>query len=210
MNSLLPRNATHAEAALSLAAARLADIQPYIREMWNPDTCPAKNLPWLAWAFSVDEWDSAWTEKQKRSTIDASYKVHRNKGTVGALRDALGALGYSIHLVEWFEESPPATPYTFTLSADLGGQGVDSTLWHSIDAVVQATKNVRSHMRYIRLLESSSGQIYTGGTLVFAEITQILPMVVTTKTSFGFVRIAAAVLSHDITTIYPIGTNPHE
>lgn len=27
-----------------------------IRELWNPDTCPANLLPWLAWSFSVDRW----------------------------------------------------------------------------------------------------------------------------------------------------------
>ncbi|WP_332113935.1 phage tail protein I, partial [Escherichia coli] len=36
-----------------------------IRELWNPDTCPANLLPSLAWAFSVHTWDEKWPEEPK-------------------------------------------------------------------------------------------------------------------------------------------------
>ncbi|MEN1451482.1 phage tail protein I, partial [Pseudomonas aeruginosa] len=55
---LLPRNATELE---QLAAQALADIQRVpipLRTLWNPSTCPVPLLPYLAWAFSVDRWDS--------------------------------------------------------------------------------------------------------------------------------------------------------
>ncbi|WP_240332504.1 phage tail protein I [Pseudomonas aeruginosa] len=59
---LLPRNATELE---QLAAQALADIQRVpipLRTLWNPSTCPVPLLPYLAWAFSVDRWDSKWPE----------------------------------------------------------------------------------------------------------------------------------------------------
>ena len=88
---LLPPSASHMEVALSRAMARLANVPPFCRQMWDPATCPPSHLPWLAWAVSVDEWDSAWSDAQKRGVIEASYQVHRHKGTVGAVRRALAA-----------------------------------------------------------------------------------------------------------------------
>ena len=70
---LLPPSATHAEVAVSRAMSRLADVEPQCRQMWDPATCPPSHLPWLAWAFSVDEWDSGWTDTQ-RARLDRSAR----------------------------------------------------------------------------------------------------------------------------------------
>ena len=51
MNSLLPRNATGAERAIEGATARVGAVPTPFRDLWNPDTCPAALLPWLAWAY---------------------------------------------------------------------------------------------------------------------------------------------------------------
>ena len=53
--SLLPHNASPQERAIEAATARLADVPVPLRDLWNPETCPAELLPWLAWAFGVDE-----------------------------------------------------------------------------------------------------------------------------------------------------------
>lgn len=203
--SLLPPNATRQEVALSRTAARLADPAPQCRQMWDPETCPAAHLPWLAWALSVDEWDSGWTEAQKRGAIRASYNVHRYKGTVGALRDALGALGYAIELLEWHQESPPAEPYTFGLTADLGGLPIDGALWTGIEAVAMAAKNVRSHLRYIRLRAGVQGAFYVGGTMLAGETVRVDPYTLTQLDTAGTGYIGCALMEHDITTVYPPG-----
>ena len=86
VESLLPPNATAGMRAIEQAAARrLAAIDTPVATLWSPATCPAALLPWLAWAFAVDVWDSAWPEATKRSVIAASLEVHRRKGTRGAL-----------------------------------------------------------------------------------------------------------------------------
>ena len=91
--TLLPNNATPQELALEQTTARGADVGAPIRPLWNPATCPAALLPWLAWALSVDEWEPTLTEAQQRAVIAASVGVHRRKGTVGAVRDAIAAAG---------------------------------------------------------------------------------------------------------------------
>jgi phage tail P2-like protein len=84
-----------------LAGATSVDVP--IGDLWNPDACPAHLLPWLAWALSVDEWDSGWSETTKRRTLMDSIGVHRSKGTVAAVKTALAAAGYgAAEVIEWF------------------------------------------------------------------------------------------------------------
>lgn len=92
--SLLPRNATPAEEALEQTTALVVDAGVPLRELWNPDTCPAYLLPWLAWGLGVDEWDAGWSDEAKRNTISDAVILHRRKGTIGAIRRALRNAGY--------------------------------------------------------------------------------------------------------------------
>jgi hypothetical protein len=94
MLSLLPINSTPFERAIEASTARLADVSIPIRDTWNPDSCPAHVLPWLAWAFGVDEWDAGWPEETKRETIRTAVLVQRRKGTVWAIKRAIEAAGY--------------------------------------------------------------------------------------------------------------------
>jgi len=200
--TLLPPNATTVERALAHSLARLSALDPGCRQMWDPALCPPAHLPWLAWALSVDRWDSDWTDAQKRAACATSYRVHRHKGTVGAMRTALGALGYSIQVTEWHQESPPAPAYTFGLTADLPG-AIDAALWDDIEAVATATKNVRSHMRYIRLRTTAHGRMYVGGTTLTAERARVDPYSLSLLRADGRIVAGGALVSHDICTVYP-------
>ncbi|VDS09246.1 Phage tail protein (Tail_P2_I) [Paracoccus haematequi] len=91
---LLPPNCTPLERALSLAMARLGEIDTPARLMWDPDRIPAAYLPWLAWALSVDEWDPDWPEAQRREIVRRSVDLHRIKGTLPSIRQALAMQGY--------------------------------------------------------------------------------------------------------------------
>ena len=152
MSDLLPFNAFPAERALAMATARVGDVPNPIGALHNPATCPAALLPWLAWAESVDEWDPAWTEAQKRAVIAASRAVHEKKGTAGALQIAIDALEANIVIAEWFEQLPPGDPYTCTVSPIIDQ---DEPLPVSIDAIariVWATKNLRTHATILPIL----------------------------------------------------------
>lgn len=91
MTSLLPLNSTPAERAIEGATDR--PVPAPIRDLWNPDRCPAALLPWLAWALSVDDWDASWTEEVQRAVIAASIEIHRHKGTIWAMKRAVQAAG---------------------------------------------------------------------------------------------------------------------
>jgi phage tail P2-like protein len=138
---LLPPNSTSQERALSKTTARVGDVPMQIKQVWNPQTCPAGILPWLAWAMSVDEWDANWTEQQKRDAIAASVQVHRTKGTIGAVRRALQALGYEVLVNE-----NTGTPYTFRLQVDIGDSGGSDDIYNEAERIALRTKNARSHL----------------------------------------------------------------
>lgn len=93
-DSLLPPNASAQEIALEGATARLGEVPLPLRDVWNPDSCPASLLPWLAWAFGVDEWDGGWPEGVKRETIRDAVSIQRKKGSVWSIKRAIAAAGY--------------------------------------------------------------------------------------------------------------------
>lgn len=92
--TLLPPNATAQEIALDGATARLGAVPVPLRDVWNPDSCPAEMLPWLAWAFGVDEWDAGWSNDAKRNTIRDAVSIQRRKGSVWSIKRVIAAAGY--------------------------------------------------------------------------------------------------------------------
>ncbi len=164
MNSLLPPNATTEEVAIEQATARLGDIPVDIGRMWNPDTCPIELLPWLAWALSVDEWENRWSEHTQREVIKQSANLHRHKGTVGAVKNALSSIGVSVDFLEWFDDvhdvalAPihSTVPHTFVFIAWANENPYISNevflnpeLYETIHRAVEHTKPVRSHFDFL-------------------------------------------------------------
>lgn len=174
MTDLLPGNSTELESAVSEVSHR--DIPVRTRDVWNPTDCPAAVLPWLAWAWSVDEWDPDWSESQKRGAVAASFAVHRSKGTPAALQSALNGIGYTdTSLLEWFQESPPAPPYTFAVVVTVDQLGIPDLGTHEmIHKVATSTKNARSRMTGIDIKGRSSGSAYYGAAVFSGETVTIM------------------------------------
>jgi phage tail P2-like protein len=97
--SLLPPSATQSERNLANTVARLSDVPVPLRQINSAAACPVDMLPWLAWARSVNEWDSQWSEATKRAVIAASVAIHRTKGTVYSIKLALSSAGYPDALI---------------------------------------------------------------------------------------------------------------
>ncbi len=143
-NHLLPPNATAAERAMAEAAGRMSDVPVPVGTLWDPWTCPAGALPWLAWALSVDVWDAAWPESTKRAVIAEALIVHRKKGTPWAVEQALRVAGApDIALEEWFEFG--GDPYYFRVLVSTREEGAltPGMVGRMMSDVAQF-KNVRS------------------------------------------------------------------
>lgn len=170
-NSLLPYNATKQERDLEAVTARVSEVPVPVRAAWDPDTCPASLLPWLASAFSVDTWDPSWTDAQKRQTIKNSVFVHRHKGTIGAVRSALASLGFSAQVQEWFSQLPAGDPYTFMLLLEADQVGIDQAALARIQEIVSVTKNLRSHLaEIVPSITSATGPMVAAVASIGSEI----------------------------------------
>lgn len=155
MSELLPPSAERLERAIAEAAGDIERVPVVIREIWDPDTCPANVLPWLAWAFSIDDWDDNWSEQHQRDSIRVAIVGQRHKGSIGAVRNALGALGIEARVQEWFAQKPSGTPYTFWLwleaeQTPVTTEGIEQAL-----KIIERLKSLRSHLNKIQVRATS-------------------------------------------------------
>lgn len=173
MTNLLPPNATALESALADVTSRIDSVPVRARELWNPRTCPAELLPWLAWAVSIDEWNAGWSEQQKRDTIAASYVVHSTKGTIGAVRTSLAALGYQSGITEWWQLPEELDPYTFTADVDTDGSDVIPGIFAETLRVIEQSKNTRSHLARMRIKTKNTAPAYAGAVTLYGGTIEV-------------------------------------
>jgi hypothetical protein len=82
MEQILAPNATFYERTLASQVDRLLRLDTdRLHRLWDPFRCHIDDLPYLAWAFSVDVWDPNWPEAKKRSVTANAVAHHRIKGT---------------------------------------------------------------------------------------------------------------------------------
>ncbi|MCP3965109.1 MAG: phage tail protein I [Lentisphaerae bacterium] len=200
--SLLPNNATKSELGLEAATARLETVPVPTGDLWNPETCPATLLPYLAWALSVDVWRDDWTEAEQRVIIAKQYEIHAHKGTIGALRQALDGLGYHLKVVEWFEQNPVGEPCTFAVDAEISSSGLDAAKQTLVEQTIAATKNVRSHLSSLKLVGRSNGVGYLGISTTAGDVITVFPPVTKTieQQNFWYAAISNS-YQRDIVTI---------
>lgn len=198
MMDLLPNNATKQERALSMSASRVGSVPVVLRDLWSPWTCPVEILPWLAWSLSVDDWDVDWTEQQKRGAIASSVEVHRRKGTVGAVRRALQAIGYEVQIREWVEGA-----YTFSVYIDGTSSPVEESAFIEAERLALTHKNVRSHLATVGTFIQSAGSVDVVSATLDGETTEILPFYVGTLESPGAISILSGMQDVVSTMILP-------
>lgn len=158
MKSLLPPNAKQLERLAAEALAQIDRVPVPIRDLLNPDRCPVQLLPYLAWAFSVDRWDSTWSESTKRQVIKGSYFIHSRKGTIGALRRVVEPLGYLIDVLEWWQTAPNGIPGTFALKVGVLDTGITEEMYQELERLIDDAKPVSRHLTGLAIsLESSGG-----------------------------------------------------
>jgi len=112
--SLLPPNSTKFERDMEQVLATILDVPIEFEQLWQVDNCPKAFLPWLAWTFSVDYWNSNWSEEKQREVIRNSLYIHQHKGTLAAVKRALLiAEAPDAEIIEWFDYG--GKPKTFQL-----------------------------------------------------------------------------------------------
>ncbi|HED1480646.1 TPA: phage tail protein I [Klebsiella pneumoniae] len=173
MNSLLPPGSSSLERRLAQACSGISDLSVPLRELWNPWKCPAKFLPYLAWAFSVDNWDESWSELEKRTVISESFRLHQRKGTIAAIRHVVEKMGYSMSIEEWWHVADPAG--TFRLEVDINDIGITTRILDELTRLINDAKPVSRHMAQFNISTKVHGNIHVGSTLCSGDIISIYP-----------------------------------
>ncbi|MEO8643074.1 phage tail protein I [Pseudomonas sp.] len=157
--SLLPPNGKQLEHLAAEALAQIERVPVPIRDLLNPDRCPVQLLPYLAWAFSVDRWDSTWSEATKRQVIKGSYFIHSRKGTIGALRRVVEPLGYLIEIIEWFNTVPEGVPGTFALKVGVLDTGITEEMYQELERLIDDAKPVTRHLTGLAISLETNGHL---------------------------------------------------
>ncbi|HHL3384896.1 phage tail protein I [Klebsiella pneumoniae] len=172
-NSLLPPGSSALERRLAQACSGISDLNVPLRDLWNPWKCPAKFLPYLAWAFSVDRWEETWTETAKRQAVSDAFWIHQRKGTVAAVKRVIEGLGYSMTLEEWWEVADPAG--TFRLEIDLNEIGITEPMIYELERIIGDAKPVSRHISQLTLSANITGLVITGAASVDGEVINVYP-----------------------------------
>lgn len=199
---LLPPNATPLERAMA-RAGRLRHRPEIIRTLWSPQDCPLAMLPWLAWAWSVDEWDLAWTEAQQRAMVTASMRLHQKKGTTWAVREALLRSGLeSVRIVEHPEGAHWAE---FDVDVAVVDRPLTQAAMDRAAALIQEYKRQACVLRTLRTSLQTQGAVFIGMQLLGGDTTTIYPLepkdILPERMALGISFSAHDALT---TTIYPL------
>lgn len=161
------------EQRAAAACAVISDLTVPLRDLWNPETCPVKFLPYLAWAFSVDSWDENWSEAEKRSVIGEAFWLHQRKGTVTAIRRVIEKMGYALTLEEWWNVADPAG--TFRLEVDINDIGITPLMLDELNRLINDAKPVSRHISRMNIASVTLGPVSVGTSSGCGEIISVYP-----------------------------------
>ncbi|MDU2883441.1 MAG: phage tail protein I, partial [Enterobacter sp.] len=144
-----------------------------LRQLWNPWTCRADLLPYLAWAFSVDRWDEAWPISTKRKAVADAFYLHKYKGTTGAMRRVVEPFGFFIRVNEWWNID--TAPGTFTLDIGVEDQGISEETYQELERLIADVKPCSRHMLGMSLHLQTTGDLYIGAGSYSGDTLTVYP-----------------------------------
>jgi phage tail P2-like protein len=200
---LLPGNSTPLERQAAQALAQIQRVPIPLRQLCNPDTCPVDLLPYLAWAFSVDRWDSKWAEATKRSAIRSSHFIHSRKGTIGALRRVVEPLGYLIEVQEWWQTTPNGVPGTFALKVGVLETGITEEMYQELTWLIDDARPLTRHLTGLAISLETTGVLNIFASVYEGDELDVYPPVMRDIVTTGITRTTGREESIDTLSIYP-------
>lgn len=155
---LLPSNASKLEKRAAECLRQAVENPIFIANLINPQKCPAHLLPYLAWALSVDKWDENWTEEVKRLAIQQSFFIHKQKGTITAIKRVIEPIGYLAELKEWFNTTGMQAG-EFGLTVEVPEIGLSEQTYNELVRLVDDAKPVSRHLKQLAIAISPTGKL---------------------------------------------------
>ena len=198
--SLLPSGSSALELRLATTCQGISDLHVPLRDLWNPNTCPLKFLPYLAWSFSVDRWDENWTEAVKRQVVRDAFYIHKYKGTISAVRRVVEPFGYLIRVLEWWKTNDPAG--TFRLDIGVQESGITEETYHELERLIADAKPCSRHMLGMSIQLQVQGTATVGAACYVGDTLTIYPYLPESISVGGDVFTASAVHLIDTLEIF--------
>lgn len=132
-----------------VAKKRLEAVQLDALLVYLIDTVSEDALSFLAAQFDVLGYKGmrlATTTEQKREVIKRAIELHRFKGTVWAVKEALKTIGYPDAILTEHVQSGPGGWATFRIELDAGNNPVSAAAVEELVRMIEEYKNVRSHL----------------------------------------------------------------
>ncbi|ALI05604.1 MULTISPECIES: phage tail protein I [Pseudomonas] len=200
---LLPSNSTPLERQAAQALAQIQRVPIPLRTLYNPDLCPLPLLPYLAWAFSVDRWDSKWTEAAKRAAIRSAYYIHSRKGTIGSLRRVVEPLGYLIEIIEWWQTVPVGPRATFRLKVGVLDTGITEEMYQELTWLIDDAKPLTRHLTGLAISLETTGSVHIGACITEGDEIDIYPPTQRDIEVTGYIHQGGREHQIDTMDIYP-------
>ncbi|WP_033046571.1 phage tail protein I [Pseudomonas fluorescens] len=200
---LLPSNSTPLERQAAQALAQIQRVPIPLRTLYNPDLCPLPLLPYLAWAFSVDRWDSKWTEAAKRAAIRSAYYIHSRKGTIGSLRRVVEPLGYLIEIIEWWQTVPVGPRATFKLKVGVLDTGITEEMYQELTWLIDDAKPLTRHLTGLAISLETTGSVHIGACVTEGDEIDIYPPTQRDIEVTGYIHQGGREHQIDTMDIYP-------
>lgn len=199
--NLLPPNTTAFEKKIVETTAKSTELNTNLSSLIRIDDAPADFLSILAWQFSVDRWQDDWPDDVKRTQIKNSIKVHTHKGTNFALRSIVESFGYSLSILEWWEEVPMNEPGTFQITIDTNGKSLSEKSYNTLIELIHDAKPLTRQLKGIELnVISVRGDSNVACAMYDGEDVSIYPK---QEDSTPLIYSIFAHYGHDETTIFP-------
>ena len=200
---LLPSNSTPLERQAAQALAQIQRVPIPLRTLYNPDLCPLSLLPYLAWAFSVDRWDSKWPEAAKRTAIRSAYYIHSRKGTIGSLRRVVEPLGYLIEIIEWWQTVPVGPRATFRLKVGVLDTGITEEMYQELTWLIDDAKPLTRHLTGLAISLETTGSVHIGACITEGDEIDIYPPTQRDIEVTGYIQQGGREHQIDTMDIYP-------
>lgn len=201
MTQLLPPNSTELERKVCTVTAKATSLDVKIKTVSTITNAPNKFLPLLAWQNSVDRWNRNWSDKEKRAQIKAAFKIHQKKGTVAALKEITAAFGYSLTVIEWWQEQPNNTPGTFQITIETEGNELTDENYRTLLSLIRDAKPLTRELTAIEInVIAVRGDTNIGCGCYSGDDVTIYPK---QAEPIPFLYPIFAHYEHDDTTVYP-------
>lgn len=178
-----------------------------LRDLHNPQNIPTKFLPVLAMALSVDHWRADWSETQKRKVCASSVSVHRKKGTLQGVVEALEALSMDCRITEWHQlPDGELEPYRFRIDAEITESGLTAQDISDLYLTLEESKRLTAWLDDLKIWLKSKGIFFIAAATQMGEHIQILPFIQTNIEQSSFNPFSAMIMQDlETLTIYPSG-----